>query len=382
MGSPAHHVHFAVSYMTKNKHHMPPNLPGPSAAPPPDLRAAATAIHIQRRSESRGKRLHLIRALEAARHSRIIAYVTSGRGLLGTQISMDAIRLFRDQLGSMGTFEQLDLLLITRGGDTLVPLRLMALLREFAQRVNVLVPYMAHSSGTLIALGADEIIMGAMGELGPVDPSVANQFNPVQEAEDQQPNQAKIKPRPRISISVEDVVSYINFAKNNAALDADGMAQAHAALTEDVHPLAIGNILRTHNLIRHLARRLLAMHMQDEQKAQIDAIVKSLTEELYAHNYVITRAEAPLLGLKVKKPAADIETLMWQLYQEFEQALGIDRMLNLPQELGSMAQNYLCYDLAVIENSASGVVNLVAGLAKKNGTDVDLNIDSQGWQPL
>lgn len=278
--------------------------------------------------------------------------------------------------------DQLDLLLITRGGDTLVPLRLMSLLREYAKEVHVLVPYMAHSSGTLIALGADEIVMGAMGELGPVDPSVANQFNPVLEPEDQQPAQSKIKPRPRIQISVEDVASYINFAKNNAKLDADGMAEAHAALVENVHPLAIGNILRTHNLIRHLARRLLAMHMQDGEKEQIDAIVKALTGELYAHNYVITRAEAPLLGLKAKKPSADVESKLWGMFQEYEQALGIEQPINLPQELGSMTQKYLCYDLAAIENTAMGSVHWTAGMAKKNGNEIDFNVEIQGWQPL
>jgi hypothetical protein len=78
--------------------------------------------------------------------------------------------------------------------------------------------------------------------------------------------------------------------------------------------------------------------MQDGKKEEIDAIVKSLTEELYAHNYVITRAEAPLLGLKAKRPTADVESLIWQLYLQYEEALGIDRAVNLPQELGSMAQ--------------------------------------------
>ena len=73
---------------------------------------------------------------------------------------------------------------------------------------------------------------------------------------------------------------------------------------------------------------------------------------------------------------------MWQLYQEFESALGIDRMLNLVQELGAMNQKYLCYDLAVIETTGAGVVHSTAGTAKKNGNEVDFSIDTQGWQPF
>src|SRR5205807_9050334 len=100
--------------------------------------------------------------------------------------------------------------------------------------------------------------MGAMGELGPVDPSVTNQFNPILDEQDIQ-GTARPKPRPRIPISVEDVTSYLNFAKSHAALDAAGLAQAFSALTAKVHPLALGNILRNHNLIRHLAKTLLLM---------------------------------------------------------------------------------------------------------------------------
>jgi hypothetical protein len=346
------------------------------------MRQAVTAMHLQKRAACRQKRLQLVIAIERARNSQVLTYVTASRPPLGAQIGMDAIRVFRDHLGRMGKVKQLDLLLITHGGDTLVPLRLMSLLREFADRVSVLVPYMAHSSGTLIALGADEIIMGAMGELGPVDPSVANQFNPILEADDQPGPPNNLKPRPRIPISVEDVASYITFAKEDAGLDAAGMAQAHTALTASVHPLAIGNILRTHKLIRHLARKLLAMHMQDGEQEKIDSIVKSLTERLYAHNYVITRTEAPQLGLKAVHPTADVEDVMWQLYLEYETALGLDVPVNMLLELGSQHQKYVCFDLAVIESQTGGSVNWLAGMASKNGADAAFNVENQGWQSL
>ncbi len=73
------------------------------------------------------------------------------------------------------------------------------LLREFSNKFCVLIPYRAYSAASLIALGADEIVMHPFGELGPIDPSVSNDFNPKN-----QQNQT-------ISISVEDVKAYINF---------------------------------------------------------------------------------------------------------------------------------------------------------------------------
>ena len=295
--------------MSKNKQHGPVFNPPPAA---PDPRPQALADLKARRDGAKVARQTLLARISAARNSRVIAYVTNSRASLGTAIGADAIRVFREILDQVGQVPKLDLFLITRGGHTLTPLRLMSLLREFAKEVHVLVPYMAHSAGTLIALGADGIVMGAMGELGPVDPSVANQFNPTVEAADAQGGKLPT-PRPRIPISVEDVISYLSLASERAKLEPQGMATAFAALTDAVSPLALGNILRNHTLIRHLVRRLLMMHMdidKEVDKAAIESLVETLTEKLYAHDYLITRDEAASLGLKAKRPDADVENLI------------------------------------------------------------------------
>ena len=50
----------------------------------------------------------------------------------------------------------------------------MAMVRKKAStgRVRVIVPDYAKSAGTLMALGADRIIMSETSELGPIDPQV------------------------------------------------------------------------------------------------------------------------------------------------------------------------------------------------------------------
>jgi hypothetical protein len=348
--------------------------------PPPDPRAAAVAAHLAKRAQQRAQRSDILKKIATARNSKVIAYVTANRGILGAQVGLDAIRIFREHLGNIGKSKKLDLLLITRGGHTLTPPRLMSLIREFAEEVSVLVPYMSHSAGTLIALGADEIVMGAMGELGPVDPSVSNQFNPVLSTEDIQGTAPK--PRPRIPISVEDVISYVNFAKGHSKLDAAGMATAFSALTNLVHPLALGNILRNHNLIRHLARRLLLMHMDEaEDKEKLDGIVRTLTEELYAHDNLITRDEAPKIGLNVVEPTDEVEQMLWDLYKIYEGFFGIDQAINLAAELGTEKTKYLCYDVAAIESENLLHSFCIRAMASRKGaTEFDLNAESQIWE--
>ncbi len=54
----------------------------------------------------------------------------------------------------------------------------MSLIRQYTNDFAVMVPLHPFSAATLIALGADKIIMHKMGCLGPIDPSVTNIFNP------------------------------------------------------------------------------------------------------------------------------------------------------------------------------------------------------------
>ena len=371
----------ATAEMSKNKFGKALQTPMPN--PTPDPRPQALADLEARRGAARAQRLLLLNSIATARKSHVVAYVTCGRGSLGTSIGSDVIRVFREILGAVGNQARLDLFLITRGGHTLTPLRLVSLLREFAKEVHVVVPYMAHSAGTLIALGADSIVMGTMGELGPVDPSVANQFNPVVETADAQGGKLPT-PRPRIPISVEDVTSYLSLASEKAKLDPAGMTAAFSALTSAVSPLALGNILRHHTLIRHLVRRLLMMHMDKEaDKAAIDSLVETLTEKLYAHDYLITRDEAASLGLNIQRPDPEVETWMWDLFKLYEGYLSIGSEINFPALLGADRQKYLCIDGAVVEDRQTGHAFSYKGLVERKGADeFGFNAEFAGWEAL
>jgi len=177
------------------------------------------------------KRLELIKEIEKARGSKLLCYVTGDRPGLQTLIADDAVRVLYSNLEALGDCNQLDLFLYSRGGQVLAPYRMVNLIREYCKNFSVLVPYRAHSAATLLCLGANEIVMGRLGELSPVDPAAANLFNPVDPA----------NPLNRIPISVEDVTSYLTLAKEKASLtEQASMAEVFKALAEKVHPLALG----------------------------------------------------------------------------------------------------------------------------------------------
>src|SRR5581483_2871438 len=109
---------------------------------------------------------------------------------------------------------------------------LTALFREFATKFSVIIPYRAYSAASLLALGADEIVMHPFAELGPIDPTVANEFNPTEQGTGR-----------RLGISVEDVTAYVNFIKDTVGIThEDELVRAVEILANKVHPLALGNV--------------------------------------------------------------------------------------------------------------------------------------------
>lgn len=195
----------------------------------------------------------------------------------------------------------------------LTPLRLVRLIREHCKKFSVLVPYRAHSAATSIALGADEIVMGKLAELSPVDPSTDHPFNP----------QNPVTPQQRLQISVEDIASFFALAKERASIQSEQMIEVFRQLAAQVHPLALGNADRTYRMARALTGKLLALHLDPEkEKAKIDAIIAKLTQDLSIHGYPISRREArDEIGLKVLIPDEDLESAMWDLMESYEDHL-------------------------------------------------------------
>ena len=233
------------------------------------------------------KTQEIIKKIEESRGSKAITYFTSDRqGPVNARVAMDIIPIISNQLRKIGNNDKIDLVLYSAGGDTMVPWRLVSMIREYCDNFSVLVPYKAHSAATMIALGADEIVMSDMSELSPIDPSTANVFNPV----DPQ------NPQNRIPISVEDVMAYFDLAKNKFGIKSDEelteIFKKFVDSNPSIHPLALGNVNRTHNLIRILAKRLLKSHKAPMKEDEIEKIVEFLTEKLYSHQYFIGRKEA------------------------------------------------------------------------------------------
>ncbi len=323
----------------------------------------------------------MIGKIQEELNASVICYITGDRENLSTRIAPDVIRIFFRHLEHIGPQENICLFLYTRGGDVLTPWRLVNLIREYCHEFSVLLPFRAYSAGTLICLGADQIIMGKMSELSPIDPSVANAFNP----EDPGNKTAKIP------VSVEDVTSFLDLAQEKAGLkEEEYMTHVYLRLAKDVHPLALGNVHRNYSLIRSLAKKLLELHSESRSPGHIQDIIDNLTEKLYAHNHMISRYEAKkYIKLHVSEPSKKLESLVWQLYENYEADLQLAEPFN-PAILLKEHEQQVDFEAAggMIESLKQQDAFIFEGRVTRHARQkhdtppVKLEILRQGWRTL
>lgn len=99
---------------------------------------------------------------------RLIAYL-SGPG--SGDISLADAAPIGSMLDAIGTSDNLDLMINSPGGSGETAEKVIEMCRQHCRKeFRVVVPNFAKSAATMIALGADAIVMGYLSELGPIDP--------------------------------------------------------------------------------------------------------------------------------------------------------------------------------------------------------------------
>jgi hypothetical protein len=276
---------------------------------------------------TREKRRELIAAIEQKRDSKVIAYVTSDRPNLQAFILPDVISIIHDHILALTANggSKLDLFLYSRGGASDVPWTLVSMFREYCREgsFSVLIPYRAHSAATVIALGADEIVMTKKAELGPIDATNFGPYNPT-ESETRNP----------LPVSVEDVMGYFALLSRLGCERPDEKMRGFEQLTSKVHPLALGAVSRLLEETKLVGLRLLATRAEPFAEEENHEIIRKLSSEVYSHNHAIHRTEAvKSLGLKHVKKAEDagVNESLWDLYAEYRDLFEFENPFN-PEE--------------------------------------------------
>ena len=204
-----------------------------------------------------------IAGIQKTRQSRVIVVIHRQEAMrffgfpIARYIDMDDAEKVLNAIGTTPPEQPIDVILHTPGGLAIAALQIGRALRAHPGRVTVFVPHFAMSGGTLLALGADEIVMSEFAMLGPIDP--------------------QINGMPAASI--------IKVAAEKPLSDVDDQTLIFA----DIGQKAIDQL-------RRQACELIRAPMTPEVAM---VLAEKLTSGRWTHDYPITAPEARALGLPI-----------------------------------------------------------------------------------
>jgi hypothetical protein len=248
----------------------------------------------------------ILRQIEGKLGEPFITYWNSPDGSI---CSTDISGLF-GILRSLGKVRRLSLFIKSDGGSVEASLRLVHLLRQFVDRLTALVPLECASAATMLALGADRILMGPLAQLSAIDTSLTHDLSPI----DRDNN--------RVRVSQDELQRVVRLWQREAGKDASNPYQS---LFTYVHPLVIGAVDRSSALSTKLCVEILSYHLKDRKKAQ--RISNVLNSEYPSHGYPITLREARRIGLKAEALGEDVNQMLFELneiYAEMGQRASTD----------------------------------------------------------
>src|SRR3974377_694484 len=242
------------------------------------------------------RRAQAIRAIERSHGSRVITMIhrQEKRSIFGFAVSrhidLEGAQTIIAAIKETPADMPIDLVIHTPGGLVLAAMQIARAVEAHKAKVTVYVPVYAMSGGTLIALAADEIVLGEFSVLGPIDPQIAGL-----------PAASIVKAR-----DSKPVAEVFDLTLVLADVSEKALAQAKRGAVELLTP------------------RL-------EQSAA-ETIAEKLTGGYWTHDYALTASEARALGLPVKvgMPVQVMEFM--KLYPQPIQQSGIEYLpINAPR---------------------------------------------------
>jgi Serine dehydrogenase proteinase len=216
-------------------------------------------------------------------------------------------------LKKIGKQKRLALFIRSSGGSSMTSLRIVNLLRSYADELILLAPSECASAATMIALGCDEIHMGPVSSLSPVDSSLTHSLSPL----DSDKN--------KVPVSLDELWRVIRLwqeadtkivSKINPSLDQEidhkiEQENPYKYLYQYIHPLVFGSVDRYSSLSKRICHDILSYHVDDEEL--IEQINHKLNYDYPAHGYPITLREAKKIGLPALPMAENILDLINEL---------------------------------------------------------------------
>lgn len=199
------------------------------------------------------------------------------------------------------------LFLTTSGGDGNVAYRIARCLQEKYEKFTIIVPGYCKSAGTIIAIGANEIVLFDNGELGPLDVQMADTDDLVGQDSGLNIQVALDKLHTTTSEKFWNLTEFLvekseGRLSTKTALSAakELISNLYLDIYKQINPMKIGAVERALHIATEYGKRLNehSKNLMDEKET-----LEILCSTYPDHGFVIDRKEASKLFKKVRPPS-------------------------------------------------------------------------------
>ncbi len=196
------------------------------------------------------------------------------------------------------------LILVTNGGNPDAAFRISRCLQEKYEKFSVFIPGICKSAGTLVALGANEIIVSDCGELGPLDVQMqkADELWEMSSGLTDLTALQMLQGRAfamfeRAFLDLKERSGGRITLRTAMEVSSTLMSGLYGPIFSQIDPIRLGEISRAMNIGMEYGQRL----ERKGKNLKATALFK-LTAEYPSHGFCIDRTEAEGLFTKLRKP--------------------------------------------------------------------------------
>jgi len=233
-------------------------------------------------------------------------------------------QLLSRRLAIYQRFTKCTVFLTTYGGDPHAAFRIARCLRHHFSEVRLVVPSYCKSAGTLIAIGADVVAIGDLGELGPLDLQVTKPSDVMERGSGLDYMQglqvALTHAQQAFGLFMEVRRGGMRLPTKQAGEFAARMATGVVEpLYAQIDPNRIGEMQRAIQIATEYGSRL------DEYTKNLkDGALEKMVADYPSHSFVIDRKEAKSLFKRIEPmTATEVELVdtLWHLFSEQDDLL-------------------------------------------------------------
>ena len=248
-------------------------------------------------------RQKLIEKIEAIRKRRIVTYI-SAIDHPAVQVDLNDAHNLETCFRAPSQFKPIDLVIHSPGGSADAAERIIYLARRYSgDDFRVVVPSFAKSAATIIALGADQIVMSDGSELGPIDPQLV--ITTPQGQAVRRAAASFVEHRDELLVRVRE------------ALQSNQPPHAYMQMIQQVDGPFVKDCERAINLSKEMAKKWLKQYMMaGSNDATIQGTVDAFSDpkRTLSHGRMIDYEQAKAAGIKVEHIPKDND--LWEMFLE------------------------------------------------------------------